>query len=430
MVVERACSLAPACCGMGDFSVQYVVEHVVTDGIIASPTGEAAIETVIDTSAASQPVAEPRPPLVSEPEPSVAVAEPRAAGLEPVVPPPTLTPAGESSGVQPTSIEEPVAESAAPPPSTVPPLAAPATSSVLAAEPDQPAAEEAAAPAIEPAASVPPVEYPAPAEEAAVTPVTEPEMEEDEPVPGAEATAPAEPPTEEDADAPELPAEPEPVVSETITPEPVVPEVIAPEPAAEVQPEPDNIFEEFDAEGSETGPAGDEEELASEPAAANQAPEEPDVETAADPFGDDPATEPEMIEAEPPVAVGDDEPADPFAGDDPAPTAPASDPEPAADPAPADEPAAADPFVSSEPARRWIDVTGSSSMVATLIEVAADGRCVLVARGRRIAVPVENLSSHDRDYVRQAGVRLAKLRADKAGETAAAAPAPTDTAGL
>jgi hypothetical protein len=80
--------------------------------------------------------------------------------------------------------------------------------------------------------------------------------------------------------------------------------------------------------------------------------------------------------------------------------------------------------------RRWIDVTGTASMVATLIEVGADGRCVLETRGRRIAVPVENLSTHDRDYVRQAGVRLAKLRADKAGETAAAAPAPTDTAGL
>jgi len=70
-------------------------------------------------------------------------------------------------------------------------------------------------------------------------------------------------------------------------------------------------------------------------------------------------------------------------------------------------------------------------MVATLIEVGADGNCVLESRGQRFAVPVENLSGHDRDYVRQAGVRLAKLRANKAGETAAkAAPAPTDTAGL
>ena len=70
-------------------------------------------------------------------------------------------------------------------------------------------------------------------------------------------------------------------------------------------------------------------------------------------------------------------------------------------------------------------------MVATLIEVGADGRCVLESRGRRFAVPVENLSGHDRDSVRQAGVRLAKLKGEGTGETAAAAtPAPTDTAGL
>ena len=139
---------------------------------------------------------------------------------------------------------------------------------------------------------------------------------------------------------------------------------------------------------------------------------EPD-EAGTDPFGDsegetgEPAAEPEMTEEEPPM----------------------TDEEPAAVPEGGDsEPA--DPFASDEPARRWIDASGTASMVATLIEVAADGRCVLETRGRRIAVPVENLSGHDRDYVRQAGVRLAKSRADKAGETAAATPAPTDTAGL
>ncbi|MFM7137048.1 MAG: SHD1 domain-containing protein, partial [Planctomycetota bacterium] len=109
---------------------------------------------------------------------------------------------------------------------------------------------------------------------------------------------------------------------------------------------------------------------------------------------------------------------------------PAADATPVDDSAPADAPAA-DPFARGEPERRWIDATGTASMVATLIEVAADGRCVLETRGRRVAVPVKNLSGHDRDYVRQAGVRLAKLRADKASETAAAAvPAPIDTAGL
>ena len=176
--------------------------------------------------------------------------------------------------------------------------------------------------------------------------------------------------------------------------------------------------------------------MADEPAAEPAA--EPADEPVADLFGDadEPAAEPEMTEDEPADSDGGE--GEPAAADD---SAPAADGEPAteSDPAepteptePADDSAApaADPFARGEPARRWIDATGTASMVATLIDVGADGRCVLETRGRRIAVPVENLSGHDRDYVRQAGVRLAKLKADKAGETAATAPAPTDTAGL
>jgi len=71
--------------------------------------------------------------------------------------------------------------------------------------------------------------------------------------------------------------------------------------------------------------------------------------------------------------------------------------------------------------------------VATLVDVATDGTCVLEANGQRLRVPLENLSGHDRDYVGGAAVRIAarrdvKERAIKA--QAVAAPAPTDTAGL
>jgi len=71
--------------------------------------------------------------------------------------------------------------------------------------------------------------------------------------------------------------------------------------------------------------------------------------------------------------------------------------------------------------------------VGTLVDVGGDGCCVLETRGRRIIVPLANLSPHDRDYVRHAGIRLAKVRAQAAGETVAApapAPAVTDTAAL
>jgi hypothetical protein len=71
--------------------------------------------------------------------------------------------------------------------------------------------------------------------------------------------------------------------------------------------------------------------------------------------------------------------------------------------------------------------------VARLIEVEADGSCLLETESRQIRVPVANLSGHDRDYLRAAGVRLAALREARERAAAAAAtstPQATDTAGL
>jgi len=293
---------------------------------------------------------------------------------------------------------------------------------------EPPAVEEAAvSPVAPPAEPVPLADSIPVADEAGALPATEPEMQADEPLPADEPVS---------GDSPQGDSEPatEPPMEEDVPalepPQPAQPDPVQPEP----EPEADNIFEELDAEGGEAAPAGEEGDwpalpAAVEPGADAVAPvDELPAEPGADVFGDEPVTEPEMTEEQPAAGdEGDGEPADPFAEDQAAPAdepaTPATEGEPAAEPA-------ADPFAGSEPVRRWIDATGTASLVATLREVGADGRCVLETGGRRIAVPVENLSGHDRDYVRQAGVRLAKLRADKAGETAAATPAPTVTAGL
>jgi hypothetical protein len=235
--------------------------------------------------------------------------------------------------------------------------------------------------------------------EADLAPADEPEMREDaalpaEPLPGdstdvptpaeetpAEETPPAvppvpgldddEPPMEEDADPADEPAP---------APEPT------PEPMPEPEPAEPNIFEEFE---DEDAPAGEEEMT--------------DEEEASNPFADD---EPEAAAAdEEPLAAVDDEP-EPAAGED--------------------------PFASAEPKRRWIHASGAHSLVATLVDVAGDGSCVLETDGRQIRVPLDNLSGHDRDYVRDAGVRLAAVKGmqERAAEAAStAAPAATDTAG-
>ena len=405
VVVESPCLPAADCCGGAVVMVDGAAEGVVVGSEVADAVAVSPSEAVVSqpTPAAEQPT-------------TGAVAESKAVELERVPP----QPASDPSGVRTTSNEQPLPE----------PVASAGeqaeSRSVLADEPEmkEPAAEPAEPAPAEPTEPAPGAEEPAPGEAA------EPEMKAEEPaLPGDDAPAvepeapesenPVEPPMEEDV------ADPEPAPA-------VEPAPLEPEPAAEPKPAPveENLFEEVDAAADEApaddAAAGDDEEMADEPA-------EPAAEPVADLFGDadEPADEPEMTEDEP--ADSDAAEGEPAADDDAAPSAePVADGEPAteSDPVEPAEPAA-DPFARSEPERRWIDATGTASMVATLIEVGADGRCVLETRGRRIAVPVEKLSGHDRDYVRQAGVRLAKLKADKAGETAAAAtPAPTDTAGL
>jgi hypothetical protein len=121
---------------------------------------------------------------------------------------------------------------------------------------------------------------------------------------------------------------------------------------------------------------------------------------------------------------------------------PESEPAPAADdPAaksfdadpPATPPADADDFVGApEPKRRWIHATGSTSLVATLIDVFDDGNCILDVEGRRFRVPLDNLSKHDREYVGTAAVRIAARRdaKDRPVKAAATVPPANDTAGL
>jgi hypothetical protein len=371
------------------------------DGAEWQVGGDAASER-LDEGAVS--IVESQPEPVGEPE-SAGQSEPTLAGaatlppeLEPVAAPPALEPAG---AVTPASNEQPLADlpagSAGSPP---------AAASVLT-EPEMPADGEPRG---------------AGAAEAAVEPVTPPA---EEPAPAA-----GEVPMVDEADADEPAVEPE------------LPAGKKPAPAVEPEPEPGNIFEELDAE-TESAAAADEEAMQEEPAvdpfageptepattAADAA--EPDAEPAeSDPFA---ATEPavsggeeaeEMVDEAAEPAAAPDEPVDPFAAD-----AAAGSEEPVAAEEES-EPAAEDPFAAVEPPRRWIDATGTGSIVATLVDATAAGECVLEIRGRRVVVPLENLSGHDRDYVRRAGLRLATGNGQESGQTATAAPAPGDTAGL
>jgi hypothetical protein len=162
-------------------------------------------------------------------------------------------------------------------------------------------------------------------------------------------------------------------------------------------------------------------------AAPPSAPSEPaDSE---DLFGETDAPAPAAADGEPSKPAADD----PFdaSESEPSPTPDAADPvEPAQPASPATE---GDDFVTAEPKRRWIHASGATSLVATLVDVADDGTCVLDTQGQRLRVPLENLSAHDRDYVGGAAVRIAarrdaKERAIKSQATRA--PAATDTAGM
>jgi hypothetical protein len=76
---------------------------------------------------------------------------------------------------------------------------------------------------------------------------------------------------------------------------------------------------------------------------------------------------------------------------------------------------------SREPVRRWIHSHGDRSIVARLVGRPDAASCLLEIGSRRLMVPLDNLSDHDRAYVDRVGERLAESRR---------AARPGDTAGL
>jgi len=184
-------------------------------------------------------------------------------------------------------------------------------------------------------------------------------------------------------------------------------------PAAEAPAEPEPMIEE--------GPAA-----AIEPPAVEEPNMFEEVERAGGPTAPIDAVTPFPVDAPLSDAPLPDAPL-PDAAAPPMPEPPAADnaPVPASEEPAADEPATEDPFDAAganEPVRRWIDRTGGYAVVGTLVAVGEDGTCELAAAGRRLRVPIEALSDHDRDYARQATTRLTAGPAGK--------PATGDTAGL
>jgi hypothetical protein len=204
----------------------------------------------------------------------------------------------------------------------------------------------------------------------------------------------------------------------------------AAEPAPAVEPEPEqepNLFEEFedgDAAGDDSDEAMAPEDEEASPSAAADEPLLPDAPV-------DDADEPAVAEGDPLMADDEDaaaaEPAARIDSDDEPLPAPADDSDPFAA---ADD---SEALAAAEPVRRWIHASGAHSLVGRLVDVTGDGHCLLEAAGRRIRVPLQNLSGHDRDYIRQAGVRVAALREARERAAAAAAtnpPQATETAAL
>jgi len=417
-----ACAAVAACCDGG------VVEG--QESVVAS-------EVVVDRDAESptQSVVRDQPTLAGDSQAPAAPANPQP---EP--------PAPRAELIQPASNNELLPD--------LEPVDPSATAILPADEPAPPAAE--AEPEMEdedlPAADVAKEEMP---DEAApglpLPPVTE---------------APADKADEEEMadEVPPPPRRPLPPLPGIDDDEPEMEEeAVEPPPAVKPEPESEpNLFEEFEdgatagdesdeemaAETEETNPFAGADESTPPAAPADAADEPADL-----PFGDDSAADDEdplMADDETePAADADD--AFPLGGadDDEAPMADAEDAagEPAAPIDPDDEPRPvpaddSDPFAgvddsdslaAAEPVRRWIHASGAHSLVARLIDVAADGGCLLETEGRQIRVPLANLSGHDRDYIRSAGVRLAALREARERAAAAAAtttPQATDTAGL
>lgn len=223
-------------------------------------------------------------------------------------------------------------------------------------------------------------------------------------------------------------AVPSAVVARDAAPEPSAISVVVPElkPAADASPDvqPTSAIEE---------PAA---KPASEPAPpVEPLTEEPPVATGS------PVTEPVIpaAPAEPNLFEEADEDADSTEGLDAAPVDAVLDPAPAADEArePTPEPAGdavppagessadqANPLDdaerrSGEAARLWVDATGRHSVVGVLVDVRADGRCVIDTGAGILEVRASDLRRRDRDYAAQAAERLATRRG----------PAPAETAG-
>ena len=392
-----ACETIAACCGEGGSDVVSVGSAVAVEQV-----GEEVQSVVVD---------QPTPAAAAD---SVATGE-----LEPVAPPlPELRSLRVGDAVVPASNDQPVSDPPAPVPA--------ANESPAEADPapaDEPEMREDAALPAEPLPGDP-TEVPTPAEEtpAGETPPAVP------PISGIDDD---EPPMEEDADPADEPAP---------APEPAA----EPEPTPEPEPAEPNLFEEFE---DEDAPAGEkkmtDEEEASNPFADDEpeaaAADEEMADEPSDPLADEPpADEPLPVDADDADPFGDAPSDDPETLDEPEPLeedeemVDDSEELPADDDEPEPEPAAGeDPFASAEPKRRWIHASGAHSLVATLVDVAGDGSCVLETDGRQIRVPLDNLSGHDRDYVRDAGVRLAAVKGmqERAAEAAStAAPAATDTA--
>lgn len=271
-----------------------------------------------------------------------------------------------------------------------PPAAAPGSGSVVVPPPVAPTPPPAAPSPPQPIVAVPelaPVE-PVSATEPAPEPAPEPEPE----MPTAPETAGREPAAEpadgvtepapaEEAAKPEQAMEPEPAAEPAEEPmEPQEP-AVEPEPSPTetekpAAPVPGNIFE--DEEAGTAAPA------------------------VADPLGA-PADEP-AEEAVPVFDAG--APADEPMEETPPAAAPAVEPEPAAEPTvePAGEAAA-------EPLRRWIDDTASHAVVGRLVGFNGTTVDLQRADGRRVTVPLVRLSGFDRDYVAEAGPRVAAANA-------------------
>jgi hypothetical protein len=137
-------------------------------------------------------------------------------------------------------------------------------------------------------------------------------------------------------------------------------------------------------------------ETPAEPAPAEPKPAAPaPAPTEDDPFAPTPAATPPKPTTPPAPAVDDD----PFA---PGPAAPPSAPKPATPAAPAVDD---DPFkISTEgklAVREWVDDSGTFRIRGRLIAVL-DGKVrILKDTGRTTTVPMERLSSADREYVNE-----------------------------